>query len=242
MSSAALKLLNEAKNRMRECEVCTPYQVPAPLWELSQPIIRDLLAMIKAYGFPYSNAGNRHQRLYLKTRHNRVIPLSVSVPPATTALVVGDSSEDCFFIIFKISDESFGIIIWNKKIKVADLLDAMLDLDNLMQTRGFYNPRMNKRTTLFNEPRGFRVSETFPNKSDTYELRDTWDEERVKLRFDEPHKLAIVVLGDKRHLCLAAKANDPNLGQKLKLCGSAPKSPQELLDRIVAQHDATSRS
>jgi len=242
MSSAALELLNEAKIRMRNCEAFTPYQVPAPLWELTGKMIRDLAKMITAYGFPYSNATNRHQKLCLKTRQNRIVPVSISVPPATTVLTVGNSFEDCFYIIFKINEAGFGLIIWNKSVSVSELFGAMADLDIEMESRGFYDPKSQKRTTLFNLTNVFRVEEFFADKMATYELRETWDEDKVLAMFDEPERLAVVPLAGKRLLCLSINAQNPKLNRRLRLIGNAPRTPQELLERIVQQNTASLRS
>jgi hypothetical protein len=205
MSIDIQNLLNRAINQMKECAPFTPFEVPAPIWELTPKLIRELADVASKYGLPCIINDDVYQNLFLKTGDKRLISVSFSAPPLFT-LMIGDVSEPCFYIIIKVSKTAFGVLVWNKKVTVSDVLESIHDMDHEMISRGLFDPKTNERECALKHAGLFRVSEVFADAAASYKMRKSWSVENILALFDEPEKLVFVSARGARLLCLAESA------------------------------------
>ncbi len=202
----AKKVLNRAKKGLVGKNAFTPFEVPAPLWELSPKILIELVDLIKNFGFPTVVDGKMFMKLFFKTRDRGILPVLMSVPPTRFYLAVGDNTQSCYCIFIKMTDDDLGFVEWNQKVSVADVVFAMLDLEEAMHKRGLYDQSTRTCVNMLQAQGIYFSSEVFADESAVYFLRDSWSDQGVLNKFTDPHNLCVVNTGGKRVLCLRESA------------------------------------
>ncbi|MBD3281117.1 hypothetical protein GF391_00010 [Candidatus Uhrbacteria bacterium] len=228
----AQKVLNRAKKGLVGRDAFTPFEVPAPLWELSPKLLIELLSLVKNFGFPTAIDGKIFMKLFLKTRERGIIPVLMSVPPTRFYLAVGNNTQPCFCIFIKMTDDDLGFVEWNRKIRVADVVFAMLDMEEAMHKRGLFDMETRKCANFMQAHRLYLSDDVFADKSAIYMLRDSWSDKAVLAKFADPDRLRIINTGSKRVLCLRERAKQAErqlLRDPLNLRADPDKLRREIL-------------
>lgn len=203
---AAKKVLNRAKKRLIGKNAFTPFEVPAPLWELSPGLLIELLSLVKNFGFPTAYEGKLFMKLFFKTRDRGILPVLMSVPPTRFYLAVGDNTRSCFCIFIKMTDDDLGFVEWDQRVSVADVVFAMLDLEELMHKRGLYDQSTRACVNMLQAQGLYHSSEVFADTSAVYFLRDSWSDQGILDKFADPHNIRVVRTGSRRALCLRERS------------------------------------
>ncbi len=229
----AKKVINRAKRGLIGKNAFTPFEVPAPLWELSPRLLIELLSLVKNFGFPTAIEGKLFIKLFFKTRDRGILPILMSVPPTRFYLAVSDNTQNCFCIFIKMTDDDLGFVEWNKKITVADVVFAMLELEEAMHKRGLYDPSSRTCVNMLQARGLYRSSDVFADKSAIYVLRDGWGDRIVLDKFADPRNLSIVKTGKHRVLCLREMAKQVKT-KLLRASLPPPADNKKILEEILA--------
>lgn len=236
---SAQKVLKRAKKGLVGKDAFTPFEVPAPIWELSPVLLIELLSLVKNFGFPTAHDGKIFMKLFFKTREEGIIPVLMSVPPTRFYLAVGNNTQPCYCIFIKMTDDDLGFVEWNQKLRVADVLFAMLELEERMQKRDLYNSDTRTCVNLLQARALYRTDDVFAVKSTTYLLRDGWSDRVVLAKFADPEKLCVIRVGKKRVLCM--RECEKQVRKQLLRDPLIPLADSEKIRREILAYDVPIR-
>ncbi|MDF1497180.1 MAG: hypothetical protein P1P90_03910 [Patescibacteria group bacterium] len=203
-------------------------ETPAAIFELTPDLLRELFDQAIHYGFPDAPL-SPNKSIFLRV-NNQTIKVTASLDADFLMMCIGSSRNKPFYL-FTLS----GLIYWESRLRVSNILEASSALDTAMEQRGFYNRAEHKRTNLL-EAKGFRVEEVFAKPRSNYTLPKGWNIEISEI-FDRPELLAVLHLYGRDVVCKREDADAIRELYKPLTAEAITESNRRVLQGMRAQAD-----